>query len=944
MDYAAFAEQVRQKDYSAVRTLSENEHQAFAEYLKTQVETHWGGDTDLALQYAEAMITIGQLWENTGIIALGTMARGDTLRLRGQSQDAWDNLEQAAELFEEAGDSIGAARTWIGRLALSPSLQRIDTAIQQAKLARQKLADAQEILYILRLDINLAYLYLIQGNLHEALDIILPAIDLAQASGEQYESQCCHLYANAGYAYTHLTQFDKAEAYYLKARTLYIQMDAPSNSAMTDLNRARLAEYRSDYAQALKLRMQAAELLKANNQSRYFIVAQYEIMRSFFQTNRLEDAYASGQLLLHQPQITEMSETHAHVLTLFALVQANQQSFANLDSLLIEAEALYEQLGATNYIGILYLYRAQALILQSEYELATPLAERAATILKDTDLLNYGQCIVLLSQIAMVHKHFDSAREHALEGLQLAKEFNLALLRYQAYLQLGKIHKALNEQNRAVRYFQSANATINRVQQRLTMPLRSDFMRDKDEAFRELMDIYINNNQADLAFELLERHKSRVFWAYLVQGNNLSWALDSVENQDLFEKLQTLRSQHHYYYQQLHQPFGEQKTLSPERESELKNMIRDYEQQIRAITDRLYLQSHNHQSSAFRLPTLKDIQAEIPQNTLLIEYFDDGTCLWVFAVSRDSVVLHELDTSVADVNRLLQQWQLNIGSVLKVGVNASLSRPLTKIGQRILDNLYQALLAPLQDTLTHDQHLVIVPYGVLHYLPFHLLRHDGRYLIEDYEMRLLPSASLLVRDLPKQEGGARIIGHSANGNLPATLTEAEQVYSLFGGEQYTEQAATREALMQAPCQILHIAAHGQFRLDFPSLSFIALADGQLNADDLLQQDMRYELVTLSACETARATIVPGDELIGLGRGFLYAGAGAILANLWQADDTTTARVIFAFYTALKQGKRKSFALQSAMTTILNEDTSLHPAFWGSLQLMGDAHALSTIGN
>jgi CHAT domain-containing protein len=149
-------------------------------------------------------------------------------------------------------------------------------------------------------------------------------------------------------------------------------------------------------------------------------------------------------------------------------------------------------------------------------------------------------------------------------------------------------------------------------------------------------------------------------------------------------------------------------------------------------------------------------------------------------------------------------------------------------------------------------------------------------------------------------------------------------------------------LQRSPSQILHIAAHGRHRLDQPDLSFIELADGQLYADDLLQQDLSYELVTLSACETGRANVAADEELIGIGRGLLYAGAGALILSLWQVADSSTLHLMEQLYRNLKAGRSKAAALREAQLSFLQQDRQLHPAFWGAFQLIGDARPLSGV--
>jgi CHAT domain-containing protein len=267
---------------------------------------------------------------------------------------------------------------------------------------------------------------------------------------------------------------------------------------------------------------------------------------------------------------------------------------------------------------------------------------------------------------------------------------------------------------------------------------------------------------------------------------------------------------------------------------------------------------------------------------------------------------------------------------------------VTHLAQRLLRRLYAMLLEPLALEETERERLMIVPYGALHYVPFHLL-YDGRaYVTDSYEVVTLPAAALATRRSPERTGGALTLSHSWAGRLPHTLAEGQMVQRLFGGILYSEAKAKRAILQTAPTQILHIAAHGEHRLDQPDLSYLELGDGQLFADDLLQQDLSYELVTLSACETGRAKVAASEELIGLGRGFLYAGAGSLLVSLWPVVDNSALRLMESFYRALRAGETKAAALRGAQHAMRAEDPFLHPAHWGAFELIGDAGALSAV--
>jgi CHAT domain-containing protein len=306
--------------------------------------------------------------------------------------------------------------------------------------------------------------------------------------------------------------------------------------------------------------------------------------------------------------------------------------------------------------------------------------------------------------------------------------------------------------------------------------------------------------------------------------------------------------------------------------------------------------------------------------------------------------VHNLSVTVERLNQLLSQLQANMAAALQVDPRAQSTIRLTQSVQRILQRLHSLLIEPLASRLDDQQRIVIVPYGVLHYLPFHLLHDGSGYLIERHEVVILPASGLTTRPIVQQKPGALILAHSWDGRLPHTLAEAQIVEKLFGGKLYADESALRTVLQAAPTQILHIATHGEHRLDQPDLSYLQLTDGQLYADDLLQQNLAYELVTLSGCETGRANVSGGDELIGLGRGFLYAGAGSLLVSLWKVTDVHTLDFMERMYQSLYAGASKSAALRKAQLEILVQDPKLHPAFWGAFQLIGDDCPLSTFGN
>src|SRR5205814_632571 len=183
--------------------------------------------------------------------------------------------------------------------------------------------------------------------------------------------------------------------------------------------------------------------------------------------------------------------------------------------------------------------------------------------------------------------------------------------------------------------------------------------------------------------------------------------------------------------------------------------------------------------------------------------------------------------------------------------------------QAHLRELYQELIAPLRSSLA-GRHLVVVPHGPLHYLPFHAL-HDGQqYLIDSFSISYAPSAAL---------------------------------YAL---------CQRRRANTDGPSLVLRVP---DSRTPF----------------DLYSLRLPAELITLSGCATGMTVVAAGDELLGLVRGFLGAGARSLLLTLWDVHDRSTATFMKAFYHRLQAGKSKPEALQSAMQEIRQQFP--HPFYW-----------------
>jgi CHAT domain-containing protein len=161
--------------------------------------------------------------------------------------------------------------------------------------------------------------------------------------------------------------------------------------------------------------------------------------------------------------------------------------------------------------------------------------------------------------------------------------------------------------------------------------------------------------------------------------------------------------------------------------------------------------------------------------------------------------------------------------------------------------------------------------------------------------------------------------------VAAILPESE----LFLGGNVT-QAVLRD---KGPVsRFIHIGTHGRFRCDNPMFSAIRLGDAYLTLYDLYQMRLPAELVTLSGCSTGLNVVAKGDELLGLVRGLLNAGANSLLLSLWDVQDRTTSELMTAFYVRLRTSSNKAAALQGAMQELREQYP--HPYYWAPFILIG----------
>jgi CHAT domain-containing protein/Tfp pilus assembly protein PilF len=262
--------------------------------------------------------------------------------------------------------------------------------------------------------------------------------------------------------------------------------------------------------------------------------------------------------------------------------------------------------------------------------------------------------------------------------------------------------------------------------------------------------------------------------------------------------------------------------------------------------------------------------------------------------------------------------------------------------------LYDILIKPVKPYIK-GKRICIVPFDALHYLPFQALWDGEKYLIEEYPIFYLPSASVMKFTSDKRrQKGERLIAFgnpdldNPSLDLPFAQKEVEKISALYKEPSvyYRRDANEDSAKRQAVgFDIIHFASHAEFSDIDPMYSNIRLAksdneDGRFETAEVFSLNIKPYLVVLSACKTGLGAITSGDEIIGMNRAWIYAGTPSVISSLWSVSDISTAILMEEFYKGLK-GKSKDEALRDAEISLIKSKDYSHPFYWAPFYLTGD---------
>lgn len=497
--------------------------------------------------------------------------------------------------------------------------------------------------------------------------------------------------------------------------------------------------------------------------------------------------------------------------------------------------------------------------------------------------------------------------------------------RGQSLAALEKVDDAILAYKEAIRIIEDTRSGIAEEE------YRAGYIEDRYQVYVGLVELLLKLHKTDDAFLYSEKLRWRAYLDRLGGGASVASEPGGQHRmQELQERIRALRLalQKEYAIRQSERRSNALELFS----AELAKAERDYE----ALLD-----SSSPDSSTESRPSLlttTEVQHRLAADAALLEYVVGKQTLSIFLITSSSVVGVPVQISSESLSSRMELLR-----ALIMGRRAEWITPARGLRKLLVD--------PIHDDLSSIHSLLIVPDGVLNYLPFAVLPvGNSRTFGEEFKIAYLPTAAALA-DQPQPAGSGTLLAMApSDAGLPNAPVEVRQIGQIFGSKSHivVGKAATKTLFKQiaSDYDYLHLATHSSLNRNAPSLSAIELEpdkenDGRLELYEIAGMKLHARLVTLSACETALGrgyfTETPGgDEFVGMTRAFLSAGGRNVLASLWAVNDESTRMLMLRFYTHLRKTNAAN-ALAEAQQDLRSDPRFRHPYYWAPFVMVGPAN-------
>jgi CHAT domain-containing protein len=643
------------------------------------------------------------------------------------------------------------------------------------------------------------------------------------------------------------------------------------------------------------------------------------------------------------------------------------------------ALALYEESGDRSGLAEAQALDGRMRHASGDTEHAIDIFARVLPVLQEVrNRLAEARILTTWAAVDVDRDHPDAALLKADQALQLARQIANPIVEQKALyvraLALQKQHR-LGEAIASIAEVTNGVETARSVIQR--SELRTSYLATVHRYFDLHIDLLQQQGASAAAFEMSERARARSLLDGLAESRA---KIQKGVDPELLARQRTVQAQlnaKENYRAQVALRDGPASARATALGRDIARLLEEWNG-LRAR-----IRSSSPAYSQLQAPeptTLEQVQKTLlDAGSALVEYHLGSARSYAWVVDRTSITVHQLPAA-AEIDKVARAYHQLLSAEIAPLSAASRAKRTARVAT-LGGRLAAMVLKPIESRVA-DRRLLVVADGVLQYVPFAALpRSTGERLIAHNEVVYLPSASVLEsirqhsrpiqahpvaavfadpvfskndpRLTQQRDTTAPAQTRAANGELYGRLRfsrrEAEAIDSLapgaFAALDFMAAKQTLSSRDLRKYKILHFATHGALNAEQPELSGLVLSlfdpagkpiDGFLRLHEIYNLDLDADLVVLSACRTALGREVHGEGLIGLTRGFMYAGTARVVSSVWNVDDRASAQLMARFYEAmLTRRLSPASALRDAQLSLLREPRWADPHYWAAFGLQGD---------
>lgn len=902
-------------------------------------------DIKEAMGLADAAITIAEVIRDPLSQGRGLRAKANVLYLMGRNHEALAMHDGALKLFEEVQALEEVGRTLSGSLQPMMLLGEYDRALQAAERAREIFTQLGDRRHLARLEINTANILHRQDRFADALagyerayEQLLPLGDVQPVAVALHNMAVCLIGMN---------DFHRALEIHQRALDYCTKHGMPLLAGQADYNIAWLHYQRGEYSKAIGMLRAARETCQKNGDLHHVALCHLDFSELYLELNLSADAEEMAKEALTRSLELGMGYEAAKAKANLAIAAGQQGKAFRAIELFVQAREMFVREKNEVWPWLLDLYHALLLFNEGRLFESRRLAIGALRFFSNSALpAKAVLCRLLLGRLAMRSGETADAERECRTALEDLSRIEAPLLRCQAFFLMSQIQEAQGDLDGSYQSCLEARTSLEALRSSLRgEELKIAFVKNKLEVYESLVHLCLirSSESPDAvmaarqnAFRFMEQAKSRSLHDLLF-GQAHPMPVEDSGQSPLVRKIRNLRDELNWFYHRIETEQLGSDQRSPERVERLQEQVREHEGELLRVlreAPREEVERHGLQSQA--TVELDELRAALGPKSALVEYFRVRDHLMAAVVTAGGLEIMPL-TPVSRVVGLLRLLQFQLDKFrMGPAYIAGFEDTLLEATRAHLFELYCEIAAPICAGLT-AKHIVFVPHDLLHYVPFQALFDGSRYLLDRFTISYAPSATVLVHCQNKPASlatGSLILG-IPDRNAPAIAEEVEAVQQELAPARLFVGAEAKESVLRdlgSRSRVIHIATHGQFRRDNPMFSGIRLGDSHLNLYDLYHLKLPAELVTLSGCATGQNALAAGDELLGLVRGLLYAGAHSLLLTMWDVHDRSTTEFMKLFYSRLRQHQDKATAMQEAALTL--RKAYPHPYYWAPFLLVG----------